>query len=90
MESKLSLSKYGWRCVLGAEVAYVLCLAGGFVPIRSTAGIELHHKLFETLPGFTWINFSSVLLGVVYMFVFAWIFALYYVWMHNSSLIVKK
>ena len=82
----LSLIKYGWRCVLGAEVAYVICLAGGFLPLRSARGVELHHALFETLPGFTWINATSFLLGAVYMFAFAWIFAWFYVWMHNSSL----
>ena len=83
---QLSLKKYVWKCVLGTEIAYALCLMGGFLPIRSVRGLELHHTLFETLPGFTWINFSSVMLGAVYMFFFAWIFGLYYVWMHNSSL----
>jgi hypothetical protein len=50
------------------------------------AGIELHNKIFETLPGFVWLNGASVLLGSVYMFAFAWIFGTYFVWMHNSSL----
>lgn len=86
---ELSLKKYGWKCVLGAEVAYVLCVLGGFLPLRSTAGLELHHTLFETLPGFTWISLGSFILGAVYMLVFAWIFASYFVWMHNSSLISK-
>ena len=86
---KLSLKLYGWKCVLGAEIVYVLCVLGGFLPLRSAAGIELHHKLFETLPGFTWITFGSFILGAVYMFVFAWVFASYFVWMHNSSLISK-
>ncbi len=48
----LSLKKYGWKCVLGAEAAYGICLIGGFLPIRSVRGIELHHSFFETLPGF--------------------------------------
>ena len=86
---KLSLKSYGWKCVLGAEVVYVVCLLGGFLSFRSAQGIELHHRLFETLPGFVWISFGSFLLGVIYMFIFAWIFAWYYVWMHNSSLINK-
>jgi len=86
---QLSLKSYGWKCVLGAEVVYVLCLLGGFLPLRSAAGIELHHSLFETLPGFTWISISSFILGVVYMFVFAWVFAWYYVWMHNTSLVKR-
>lgn len=83
----LSLKLYGWRCVFGAEVAYFICLIGGLLPLRSTRAIELHHTLFETLPGFTWINISSVILGAVYFFVFAWIVALYMVWMHNKSLV---
>lgn len=83
---KLSLKSYGWKCVLGAEVVYVLCLLGGLLPWRNPRGIELHHTLFETLPGFSWLNLRSFLLGLVYMFIFAWIFAWYCVWMHNSSL----
>ena len=86
---QLSLGKYVWKCVLGTEVIYTVCVAGGFLPLRSTAGIELHHRLFETLPGFTWITPGSFILGAVYMFVFAWVFGSYYVWMHNSSLVSK-
>lgn len=86
----LSLKRYGWLCVLGAEAAYVLCVLGGLLPWRSDRAIELHHTFFETLPGFTWLTFGSFVLGAIYMFVFAWIFGAYMVWMHNSSLIVKK
>ena len=86
---QLSLKSYGWKCVLGAEVVYALCLIGGFLPWRTVAGIQFHHAVFETLPGFTWISFGSFILGAIYMFVFAWIFASYFVWMHNSSLINK-
>jgi hypothetical protein len=83
----LSLKRYGWLCVLGAEVAYAICLLGGFLPIRTERGIELHHRIFETLPGFVWINVQSVILGAVYMFVLAWVFGAYFVWMHNTSLL---
>lgn len=84
---KLSLKKYGWKCVLGSEVVYFICLLGGLLPLRSARGIELHHSIFETLPGFTWLNIGSALLGAVYFFVFACIFAWYFVWMHNSSMV---
>ena len=84
---QLSLKKYGWKCVLGSEIAYVICVLGGFLPLRSEAGVELHHRLFETLPGFTWISFGSFVLGSVYILAFAWIFATYFVWMHNSSIV---
>jgi hypothetical protein len=32
----LSLSKYRWLCVLGAEIAYFACLLGDWLPIRTT------------------------------------------------------
>ena len=82
----LSLKRYRWLCVLGAEVAYFVCLFGDFLPFRTAAGIELHHKIFETLPGFVWLNAQSVILGAVEIFAIAWIFGSYFVWMHNTSL----
>ncbi len=83
---KLSLKKYVWKCVLGAEVVYFFCLLGGYVPFRTGRGVELHHALFETFPGFEWGNIGSIILGAVYMFVFAWICGVYMVWMHNTSI----
>jgi hypothetical protein len=83
----LSLRRYRWLCILGGEVAYALCLSGGLLPIRSSKGVELHHALFETLPGFVWINPQSVILGAVYVLLFSWVFGTYMVWMHNSSLV---
>jgi hypothetical protein len=83
---KLSLKSYAWKCVLGAEIIYLVCLIGGYIPWRSPAAIELHHRLFETLPGFVWGSFGSIIIGAIYLFVFAWIFGSYAVWMHNSSL----
>ena len=86
----LSLRRYGWLCVLGGEVAYAVCLFGGYLPLRSARATELHHTLFETLPGFVWGQPLSMLLGAVYVFVFAWIFGGYMVWMHNTSLIGRE
>ena len=88
---KLSLKSYVWKCVLGSEIAYLVCLIGGYLPLgRTEMAMALHHSLFETLPGFIWGSFGSVILGAVYMFVFAWIFGSYMVWMHNSSLVSKN
>ena len=87
----LSLKRYGWLCALGAEIVYFICLLGGYLPLRTARGTELHHAIFETLPGFAWGNIGSYILGAAYVFVFAWIFAWYFVWMHNTSLTeVKK
>jgi hypothetical protein len=76
--------------VLGGEIAYAVCLIGGLLPLRTDAGVALHHAIFETLPGFTWISAGSVVLGAVYVFIFSLIFGWYMVWMHNSSLEIKK
>ena len=86
----LSLKHYGWLCVLGGEVVYLICLAGGYLPLRSARGMEVHRALFETMPGFVWGSVSSALLGAFYVFVFAWVFAAYFVWMHNTSLIATE
>lgn len=86
----LSLKRYGWLCVLGGEVAYLICLLGGFLPLRTGRATELHSALFETLPGFVWGSVFSMFLGAFYVFALAWIFAAYFVWMHNSSLITAE
>ncbi len=80
----LSLKRYGWLCALGFEALYAACLS--YVVILPEKAASLHHSLFELLPGFTWINAGSVIIGAVEVFVFAWIFAWYIVWMHNTSL----
>ena len=86
----LSLKRYGWLCVLGGEIGYVLCLAGGYLPLRTSRGMELHKTLFETFPGVVWGTVGGVILGAVYVFIFAWVFATYFVWMHNTSLVNRE
>jgi hypothetical protein len=86
----LSLKRYGWLCVLGGELAYLICLLGGYLPMRTDRATEIHKALFETLPGFIWGNPLSIMLGALYVFVFAWIFGAYMVWMHNTSLINQQ
>ncbi|MEK7161580.1 MAG: hypothetical protein AAB729_02720 [Patescibacteria group bacterium] len=87
---KLSFKSYVKKCILGAEITYVVCLLGGFLPLRSQRGIELHHSLFETLPGFTWLTFGSFIWGAILIAVIAWVFGAYMVWMHNSSLVKQQ
>ncbi len=64
------------------EIAYVVCLIGGHLPLRT----ELHHTLLETLPGFTWGSFGSVIWGAILLGLLAVVAGSYMVWMHNSSL----
>jgi len=86
---KLSLKSYGWKCVLGGEILFILCWLGGFLSLRSEAGTSLHHQLFETFPEIIWGTLGSFILMAIYVFTFSWVFAAYYVWMHNSSLVGK-
>lgn len=83
---ELSYFSYIWKCGLGSEVAYFLCLFGAFIPGRNTSGTELHQMIFETLPGFVWLTPTSVVLGALYMLVFSITFGAFMVWMHNSSI----
>ena len=85
---KFSLQKYGWRCVLGIEAFYLLCLTYGTFLNGAVAG--LHHALFGLLPGFAWGSVFGLFAGAVDLFVFAWVFAAYMVWMLNSSLVERK
>ena len=80
---KLSLMKYGWKCAVGTEAVYAACLWYE----RSLTGnaAALHRALFELLPGFAWISVRSVLISGLCLFVYAWVFAGYYVWMFNTS-----
>ncbi len=83
----LSLKRYGWRFVLGAEVAWFICLAGAYLPMRTARADEFHHTFFETFPGFVWGSAWGVVAGAFDVFVIAWAFAAWIVWMHNKSIV---
>jgi hypothetical protein len=50
----LSKTKYALLCLLGMEIFYVLCIIYGV--LLSGKAMELHHGLFELIPGFVWGN----------------------------------
>jgi hypothetical protein len=67
----LSKTKYGLLCVVGTKIFYVLCIIYGV--LLSGKAMELHHGLFELIPGFVWGNPVSMVWGAVYMGVLGWI-----------------
>jgi hypothetical protein len=83
----LSKTKYSGLCVAGTEVFYALCIAYGSLLVGKAQ--ELHHSLFELLPGVTWGNPLSLVWGAVALGVFALIVGWYVAWMHNVSLLTK-
>ena len=86
----LGFKSYVWKCMLGLEIAYFICLGVGYLPLRSDAARQMHQTLFETMPGFVWGRPLSIVLGAIYMAITAWFVGAYYVWMYNSSLIDAK
>ena len=78
-------TKYAALCVLGTEIFYLLCLGYGL--LLSGKAKDLHHALFELIPGFLWGNLASMAWGAVYLAIFAWIIGWYIAWMHNASVI---
>ena len=81
----LSKTKYSSLCVLGAEVFYAVCIAYGL--LLAGKAQELHHSIFELIPGFAWSNPASVVWGALYMGALTWIAGWYIAWMHNASLV---
>ena len=82
----LSIGKYAALCVLGGEIAYAVCLVYGTTLTGKAA--ELHHALFELLPGFTWLGAGGVIAGAVSVALWSGIGGAYIAWMHNVS--IKK
>jgi hypothetical protein len=67
-----------------------VCLLGAYLPLRTERAELLHRTLLETLPGFAWGSPLGFLAGAFDIFVVAWVFGAYYVWMHNTSLIHSR
>ena len=41
----LSMKRYAWLCVPGGEVAYFICLFGGYLPMCTERAMEIHKAL---------------------------------------------
>jgi len=83
---KLAIGKYAGLCVLGGEIVFTLCMMYG--AFLSGKAAELHLALFQLLPGYTGLNFSSWFLGAISVAVMSGVAGAYIAWMHNVS--IKK
>ena len=81
----LSRTQYAVLCVLGMEVFYALCISYGV--LLSGKSMELHHDLFELIPGMVWGNLLSMVWGALYVGILAWVGGWCIAWMHDASLI---
>lgn len=81
---KLSIGKYAGLCVLGGEIAYTVCMVYG--SFLSGKAAELHLALFQLLPGYSGLNFSSWFFGALTVAVWSGLTGVYISWMHNVSI----
>lgn len=81
---KLLIGKYAGLCILGGEIAYTACLLYGTT--LSGKAAELHHSIFELLPGFTWLGFGSWIVGGISIALWSGLGGAYIAWMHNTSM----
>lgn len=67
-----------WGLTLGyfGVFLYLICIAGGYVLLRSPEAVALHKVLLAiTFPGFVWLSAGSFFYGLVLSFVYGWIAA---------------
>lgn len=79
MRPGLSLSAFGHATSLFLAIAFVLCV--GFD--LAFPQMAMYRSWQALLPGFTWISWSSVLLGVVESYGYGWFLALIWVPLYN-------
>ena len=77
-----SYQSYIWKCVLGSEIIYVLCMVyRAFVAVEL---LPLHDNLLRLMPGFSLTPAGIVIAGIG-IAVYSAVFGAYMVWMLNSS-----
>ena len=81
-----SYQSYIWKCVLGSEIIYVLCMV--YRVFVTAELLPLHDSLLRLLPGFSWTP-AGMLAAAVGIAVYSAVFGAYMVWMLNSSIIKK-
>jgi len=79
MKSGLSLSAFGHATSLFLAITFVLCV--GFD--LAFPQLAMYRSWQALLPGFTWISWSSFLLGLVESYGYGWYLTLIWVPLYN-------
>jgi hypothetical protein len=79
MKPSLSLSAFGHATSLFLAITFVLCV--GFDLL--VPEMAMYRSWQALLPGFTWISWSSFLLGLVESYGYGWYFTLIWVPLYN-------
>ena len=76
------------RARFGDNLFCLSFLADFYHYVRQGA-LELHHAIFETIPGFAWISFEAYCSAQFICSYSRWIFAWYFVWMHIIQSLIE-
>jgi len=79
MKHSLSLAAFGHATSLFLAITFVLCVGFDLV----FPHMAMYRSWQALLPGFTWISWSSFLLGLVESYGYGWYVALIWVPMYN-------
>jgi hypothetical protein len=79
MKPGLSFSAFGHATSLFLAMTFVLCVCFDLVFPQ----VAMYRSWQALLPGFTWISWSSFLLGLVESYGYGWYFALIWVPLYN-------
>ena len=79
MKHSLSLAAFGHAMSLFLAITFVLCVGFDLV----FPHLAMYRSWQALLPGFTWISWSSFLLGLVESYGYGWYVALIWVPLYN-------
>lgn len=77
--NRIPITPFGLSLSLFFAISYVLCVLFGLF----VSGSNLHHELFELLPGFTWLTWPSFFVGLIWSIAAAWYVALVFAPLFN-------
>lgn len=76
---RIPITVFGASLSLFFAITYVLCVLYGLIVTDQ----GMHQLMPLVLPGFTWLDWQSFLLGLVEVFVYGWYVALVFGWLFN-------
>ncbi|MEO7889721.1 MAG: hypothetical protein ABIW19_06925 [Vicinamibacterales bacterium] len=79
MKSSVSLSAFGHATSLFLAITFTLCVGFDLVFTQ----VAMYRSWQALLPGFTWISWSSFLLGLVESYGYGWYVTLIWVPLYN-------
>ncbi len=77
--SRIAIVPLGLTLSCFFVIAYVLCVIYGLLGFQQ----GMHQLLFQIIPGFTWITWTSFFIGLFWNFVLGWYIAVVFTPLFN-------